>query len=402
MSINKSKILSYLIAVSTFLFMQPYVTWKSYYFAKLFVLVEYACILGAIFIILTNVFHKGGIIFLKNIKSFFLVLWLCILFYVTGSESQLGRNGILLQYIYIILLVFVNDNILEKSLSILTCIMAILLIPAIIVLLFRYVGLNVPNTLLNDYREASTRMFIKFPLSIATSNIHSLHIVSYRLNGMFDEPGALGTYSILLLIANKFNLKKISTKILLLGGLFTLSTAFYLILFLQILYYIFTKFLSPTTLKISRKNLIISTLIIIMLGCVIIIFHTEAVNIWWKIFAKLNSDERSRGFNTIINNMNYSNIIVLLFGHGYASNAFIDSASAAILLYKVGVIGVIFVVLYLLFLKKHGAYSKSLFNRCIMFLVLLQRPYVLMIPYVVLFIFTLESVQADFDQKTTN
>lgn len=62
-----------------------------------------------------------------------------------------------------------------------------------------------------------------------------------RFNGLFDEPGVVGTISFLLLFAEKFNLKKIGNIILLISGLLSFSLFFYLAVSIYGIYFFLIK-----------------------------------------------------------------------------------------------------------------------------------------------------------------
>lgn len=57
-----------------------------------------------------------------------------------------------------------------------------------------------------------------------------------RFNGLFDEPGVVGTISFLLLFIDKFNFKKVGNIILLISGIMSFSLFFYLALFICLCY----------------------------------------------------------------------------------------------------------------------------------------------------------------------
>ncbi len=59
----------------------------------------------------------------------------------------------------------------------------------------------------------------------------------FRFYSVFDEPGVLGTLSALILLGNKYNFKNWQNFVILLGGIFTYSMAFYI---LSIIGYIYT------------------------------------------------------------------------------------------------------------------------------------------------------------------
>lgn len=388
------KILSYIIVAVTFLFMQPFITWNSYPLYSFCLYLEYFLLVLGILLVFFMIFNDNGIVHKKNFRSFIIFLALSFAFYFNGENSQVGQWGVLLQYLFLSLLMFVDEDIIEDSLNKLALLMAILLIPALIVLLFRYAGINVPHSILSDYREGN-RVFVHYPFSIATSNVYSTSIASFRLNGMFDEPGALGTYLVLILIARNYNLKDRTNVILFISGCFTMSTAFILISLIYTVLIIFKRI--QHNKKVSfRRNAFWGCLLIVIFIIVFCVLNPSILeNTWLRVFSKFYSDEYLRGSSGIISKIQSEfegNLKLIMFGKGYSTPDFIDSGSALILFYKVGVIGVLLTVIYIIYNQKPLARNgKDTIVRIALFLALLQRPYVLMVPYVVLFLMGIES-----------
>ena len=77
-----------------------------------------------------------------------------------------------------------------------------------------------------------------------------------RFYAVFDEPGVLGTLSAFILYGNKYNFKKISNIIILLGALFTFSLAFYVLFAIGFFY------MSIKTLKNSKLTIAISLVVL--------------------------------------------------------------------------------------------------------------------------------------------
>lgn len=70
-----------------------------------------------------------------------------------------------------------------------------------------------------------------------------------RFYGVFDEPGVLGTIGAILLYVNKYDLKKWYNVALLLGGIFTFSLAFYILIIIGMVIY-FSKDIKKTVIGI--------------------------------------------------------------------------------------------------------------------------------------------------------
>lgn len=60
---------------------------------------------------------------------------------------------------------------------------------------------------------------------------------AFRFCGYFDEPGVVGTNAVLLLLTERYNLRKPTNIIILISGLISMSLFFYLCSFLYLIYY---------------------------------------------------------------------------------------------------------------------------------------------------------------------
>ena len=115
---------------------------------------------------------------------------------------------------------------------------ALILLPSIIIwiLLLTY---NLPYSLILPEHEGKLlggfiyRCY--FHISVVLMHISSTLPVG-RLCGLFDEPGVIGTISSLLLAANRFSFTSKKNIIILVAGLLSFSTAFYILLSLLIFF----------------------------------------------------------------------------------------------------------------------------------------------------------------------
>jgi hypothetical protein len=122
---------------------------------------------------------------------------------------------------------------------------AVSLVPGIVVLLFSSVGIELPWHTLYASRFDFDALMGNIPgyyREYLGSVVRNDQIVPFgpgsvfRLHGMWDEPGTVGTFSGLLLVASGMQLKgRLYNIILLVGGILSFSLAFYAILFLYLL-----------------------------------------------------------------------------------------------------------------------------------------------------------------------
>lgn len=385
--------LSLIIVLVTFLFMQPYIVWSTYKYYTFFLVVEYLILICGIILICYGMVVNNFVIPKKNFDSFCIFAILALFFYFTGEYSQVGQWGVMLQYVFLTLLMFVDDSVLRESLNKLAFFMSVLLIPALIVLIFRYGRINVPHTILLDYKEGH-RIFIQYPLSVATSNAFSSSIASFRLNGMFDEPGALGTYLALILSGRKYDLKNKSNIILFISGCLTFSTAFVIITSFYAGVSIAKRIRKYGTYYIGKRFLGALILGGAIVGVILVINPTIINNVWLKIFSKLFVHDNLRGINDVsfLIKKDFSNVKTLIWGKGYAFSEVFDAGTILMLFYKVGVVGCVMSAIYLVFVRYDSkTFKNTISMRIIMLLLLIQRPYILMLPYVTLFVLGLSN-----------
>lgn len=126
-------------------------------------------------------------------------------------------------------------------------IFSVLLIPAIFFSLMAFIGINFPHDIiLSDVTIKSNNyiQYLHYPFTVQITVNYDLldNWNRFRVCGTFDEPGRVGTMCALFLASEKYNLKKLSNKIIMLGGILSLSVAFYLMMLIYfILDFLFGK-----------------------------------------------------------------------------------------------------------------------------------------------------------------
>lgn len=95
---------------------------------------------------------------------------------------------------------------------------------------FFLMGYLPENYILNELKVQAGHKYALYPFSTRIS--YSSVTEFYRFQSVFDEPGYLGTIIGLILTADRCNMKSLTNKILFLGGVASLSLAFYVIIFI--------------------------------------------------------------------------------------------------------------------------------------------------------------------------
>ncbi len=385
MTIRGKKAISFGFALIMFLYMQPFVTWTSYPLHNIFLILMLGCLLlGLLYeicIVFKNPFVKRNVCYALIFAGTFAVYSYC-----TGKDSLFGRAGIFLQYLFIVLFVFVPKEDVTRIFQTYRKFIAMLLIPAVFFFLLRLAEIEWPYHLLSDYRVSSSRVYIHYPFSILAAHMNSINLPSLRLCGFMDEPGALGTFIALILALDDVNLKDIFNIILFVAGCMTLSTAFFLLLFFYLL---------CTRMSIQRLKRIPSKWLLFVLPLGIAVIVAGQKGVLAKIFNKLSLED-VRGTSAIWTQTRIEfgdNILKYLFGNGYYSGDFGRFQSWTMLIYDIGIIGILITVLFILLVFYNHTNDKKRFIFRILFLVsMIQRPYIFTIPYMLLFLIGVQIV----------
>lgn len=168
----------------------------------------------------------------------------------------------------------------------------------------------------------------------------------YRLCGIFDEPGVVGTTAGMILAAENGNLRKKSNLIIMIGGILAFSLAF--VGLLSSFYFI--KILKNSFKRIQRKKQMILTMLILLLGLSAMPYVAKLDYVRSYVINKIQRSILSKDpRNTIGFQENYKEFLKsgsfhrYLFGHGYAATALTPSMSGSnsykIQIYDLGIIG---------------------------------------------------------------
>jgi hypothetical protein len=220
---------------------------------------------------------------------------------------------------------------------------------------------------------------IVFPGSIESA--YMLENIVFRLQAMYDEPGLLGTIAALMLLADKVNLQKKSNIIIFIGGLMSLSLAFYLLISFFFFFY-------------SKQYLKVILSLILSIGIIYLVLPNniqKEIKIRTIDRLSLNDNYTIKGYNRDsedsynYENWQQSDIFYFLFG----TNANADGSSSwkNILAYH-GYMG--FMVLTIIYFLLFQLFSYKLNYDTVIFILLfflsfLQRPNIVSPVYILIF-----------------
>lgn len=269
--IERYKPVSVILAILLFVTMQPYFVWGI---MKYMTYIQIAMLL----------------IFMANIrinenKQLFLFVFFAISLLIIPIYHQNNISGIV-SFVLIAAVPFLKDELFKGTYQVFLKIYTITISISMIVWVLYLLRIPLPyNQIdpLNSLKQWET--YYQYPMLIVSLKFDSGIFSLIRFFGIYDEPGVVGTASLLLLYINKFNYKKISNIILLLSGIISFSLFFYVGLFAYHGYKIFRKDTS------KRSKLIFTGIAVGMIF--FITFNEAAYDILGVRFAY---DEQKKSF----------------------------------------------------------------------------------------------------------
>lgn len=135
---------------------------------------------------------------------------------------------------------FASNNYLCSVFKVFTNIYCVIIGFALIAWTLLLFGLIGPIGTIKPMNINEFDYYTVYPLFLVTHNFFDVQ-AAFRFSGPFDEPGMVGTFSALLLFANKIDFKNWKTYVLLLSGIVSFSLFFYVVLFIGLVPNIFEK-----------------------------------------------------------------------------------------------------------------------------------------------------------------
>lgn len=196
-------------------------------------------------------------------------------------------------------------------------IVALSYIPAIITAVILFIGIDLPFHTIQSPFE-SKPFYKQFLFSTVYAQYYGqseAFLLPWggtvdRVCAMFPEPGVVGTVSGLILVIRKFDFKNKSNVVIFIGGLLSISFAFYLITILFVL------------MKFNRFR----GLFLLVMICMVIPFIPEDSYVYQRIIKRftfedgewIGNNRNNEGSEYIFKIFNESDIKTKLFGMGYS------------------------------------------------------------------------------------
>lgn len=260
----EDRILGFCFAFFAFLRLGPFFTWSTYR-SGIFISLYIAVFLMILFLFVVFNIRKGRRLVVSQIDFKYAIVALVIsiiLIGICGLKIENLFSGEWITYGIFLLFIVVPDSCKVKSYENYKIIFAITLIPAIVYYFLNIAGINgiVPWGILSSSESIKVNhgsYYIHYPFAVQLITSSSNVLESFRLCGIYDEAGRLGTMAGLFLVAESFKIKdSFYNIIILIAGILSFSVAFYLIV---IIYFIISNFI-----KGKPKNAIVLTIIMVL------------------------------------------------------------------------------------------------------------------------------------------
>ena len=291
-----------------------------------------------------------GILCIKNqnnrsMWAFAIVIPIVVGFSLLNNDDYIISPNWLIPFATMVYLI-ASENIKTKSYVCFYNIFVILLIIPIVIYILVHIGVNVPYSILASHEDIknSTGVFYKiYPLACQWSDPWNDAYRSLRMCGVYNEPGVVGTLCAMLLCAEDWQLRRNwKNIILLIGGIFSFSLAFYII----ILVYVFWRAVNNNW----KYTAAIIGVVVIYIVFINIKFNNPVIaNFQSRLIITstgLTGNNRTNiRYDSVYNTLNNDGLFSILFGKGFAAiedtlavNS-IDGASYKNLIYDYGIIG---------------------------------------------------------------
>lgn len=370
------KFLPTAIAIYACCMLSPYFIWGRHY------LYVVSCLLVVALFIMWSLYRK--VLNINYIPFVGLVFSCIFLFYLCSGASL---SWALIQSIGSGLLLFSYRQFGNRLLVTFKWVFVITLVPSMFLWFWYAVGLPVDiwqigiiddSVVPNQLKVQGGMHYYLYIGSVALDYMIDSGLPVFRICGMYDEPGVVGTVSGLMLAADRVNLKKKVNILLFAAGVMSLSLAFFVLVALSLVFYI-------------RWKIILILILIIVPGFLTLsnsmqkVLHGYTVSrLVIKDSGKLAGDNRESELSKQnFNNWLKSDLFQFMFG---SQVQYDSSATYKQILTRTGLVGfmLIAVVLFIPFFARPKTYAAIVFF-IIYILSIYQRPTPLHFPFFMIF-----------------
>lgn len=391
------------IVLYSYYCLEPFFIWKTFangFFRSFAGMVPYKTIFGILIVgIFVVKYMRTRMPILKfGLVILALIVAVCTVCLAGGISISRALSFIWFPYLVVNAFIMLPKRIQRCSYEIFVLIFAITLILPIIYYVLTKVGIHIPYGRLESAEEIKVirgKFYKLYPLCPQLTAISNPKNQEFRMSGIYDEAGRLGTIAALILASEHYNIRKNwKNKIIFIGGLFSFSLAFYLI---GVIYFL--------GVSVSQKNykkvIVFAGLIIAYLIFINIDFSNPQIERFQERFLissdGLSGDNRtSQQFNQLMTSFYRSDAYSLLFGKGdgaieaITSRMNIDGSSYKCLIYDYGIVGFGLSVVWLCFFayysakKPHADVGQIVALLIVYFANLYQRPTIFFMGYLII------------------
>ena len=219
----KYHLTEYTAALLFFLMLRPYFTWR----------VSHILIMVPLFLVLlphVSIREKGNSYLLP---MFFAILCIVPIMHGSSMNTFLG-------YVMFSIIPFLKKSFALNTFKVFRDLLAVVTAVSLLVWFYVIVFHNdLHYTIIAPFNSLKSYNYLSFPFLVVPQILDG-PMSGFRFCGLFDEPGAIGTYSLLILYIENFNFKKWYNVIYLIAGAASFSLFFYVGLGFFLLLRVFT------------------------------------------------------------------------------------------------------------------------------------------------------------------
>jgi hypothetical protein len=219
-ALKKSELIIGISAILVFFLSKPYFVWFNIP-ASLFIIS-----LSVLFLLKSKIDIDSA-----PYLMIFLLLYLTLL-----MRSKLNIYGV--TSIFLMISIFIADTeYLDKVYAAYAKLFAITIIPSLIIYaLVTFANYEITATILEPLNPLKKGFYYQYPFLVKWNHFMT------RFSGYYDEPGAVGTVSAILLMSRSFNLKDKLNIPIFIAGILSLSLFFYVTLFVYSMLFARTRY----------------------------------------------------------------------------------------------------------------------------------------------------------------
>jgi hypothetical protein len=211
--LDNENLIGFFFGVCLFLLSKPYIMWGT----------------GRLDMFLGFII---SLISLYNIRKFskteLVAISLFIIYVIYAAATQYNIFGIITKLVIIPFLLINRKATLIyfkwfKNIFVLSLLISLIVYVAVV-----FFSIPIGYNLISPLNEGKGLNYIQYPF-LVSERLLGFNYYNIRFCGMFDEPGVVGTLTIIILFAERFNLRSKQNIILLIAGLLSFSLYFYIV-----------------------------------------------------------------------------------------------------------------------------------------------------------------------------